>query len=46
LVAADRGRRLDPAFQPRSHRTNQVAEDWWLAEDRRDAEPAQCGGGM
>ena len=45
-LAAERGRRADPALQPRGERADQVAQDRRVAEDRRDAQPAHGGGGM
>jgi len=45
-LAAERGRGTGSAFQPRSQRPDQVAQDRRLAEDRRRDKPAHWGSGM
>src|SRR2546425_10172108 len=45
-LAAERRRGRGPALQPRSQRTDQVAEDRRLAEDGRDAQSAHDGSSM
>ena len=39
-------RRVDLALQPRGEWADQVAQDRWLAENRRGTQPAHGGGGM
>src|SRR5437899_11310152 len=45
-LAAERGRGTGSAFQPRSQRPDQVAQDRRLAEDRRRDKPAHWGSVM